>query len=153
MALIHQDLYQNDNLKGVNVKSYLEDLCSELFNTYNVNANAVELSLDIEDIILDIDTVIPLGLIINELITNSLKYAFSEEEDGKLSISLKQSTDGLVLHVKDNGIGYDLDKAGTSKSFGTKLIKALSKQLAGEIDVNSSNGTSIKIRFKKFQLA
>lgn len=153
MALIHQDLYQNDNLKGVNVKSYLDDLCSELFNTYNVNQQPVELSLDIEDIILDIDTVIPLGLIINELITNSLKYAFPKGEPGKVSITLKRSSDGLVLHVKDNGVGYDLDRANTSNSFGTKLIKALSKQLDGHLDVDSSNGTSIRIKFKKFQLA
>ncbi|WP_235295661.1 sensor histidine kinase [Portibacter marinus] len=153
MALIHQDLYQKQNLKGVNVSSYLDDLAKELFNTYNINPDRVKLDMDIEDLDLDVDTIIPLGLIINELITNSLKYAFPNGESGTLKIKLHQEPEGLLLEVADDGVGFDADLINGKKSFGTKLIKALSRQLDGDIEMTSENGTNIQIRLRKYEMA
>ena len=153
MALIHQDLYQNNNLKGVNVNSYLDDLTQELFNTYNINADQVRLEMEIEELDLDVDTIIPLGLIINELITNSLKYAFPNGQSGVLKVRLFKNEEELILEISDNGIGYDVNVAKEKKSFGTKLIHALSRQLDGEMKVISEDGTRIQISFKKFEMA
>ena len=89
MAIIHQNLYQEDNLTGIQVKDYFEKLTQSLFNSYKVQADQIELQLDIEAINLDVDTVIPLGLVVNELITNSLKYAFPENQAGYLKIALR----------------------------------------------------------------
>jgi len=136
MALIHQDLYQKDNLLGVSVRSYLDKLCNELFNTYNVTGNAIELNLEIEDIDLDVETLVPLGLIINELMTNSIKYAFPENQSGKIDVALYEENKSLVLKIIDNGIGVDFEKVKESKSFGHFLVSMLSKQLKGEMDVS-----------------
>lgn len=153
MALIHQDLYQRDNLTGVSVNSYLDDLCSELFNTYNINDNHIDLELDVKEMALDVDTIVPLGLILNELITNSLKYAFPDNRKGKLLISLKNGGDHLNLTVKDNGVGFKESDKKDSSSFGTTLIKALSRQLGGTYEVKQDNGTEVNMEFTKFKLS
>ncbi len=153
MALIHQDLYQRDNLTAVNVNSYLEELCTELLDTYNIDDSHIELNLDIVDINLDIDTIIPLGLIINELITNSIKYAFPNGQKGNINVELRHHKEKLILKVEDDGVGYEAGATEKSGSFGTTLIKALSKQLKGYIDVNVTNGTRTEIEFHKFDLA
>ncbi len=153
MALIHQDLYQNNNLNAVNVASYLDDLSKELFSTYNIDEDRINLELDIEDLELDLDSIIPLGLIINELITNSLKYAFPNDKSGLLRIKLRQVEEELVLNFSDNGIGYDIESVSQNKSFGTRLIKALTKQLDGQVAVASQNGTSVEIRMNNFETA
>lgn len=152
MALIHQDLYQHDNLMGVNVKSYLVKLCRELFATYKIDEDRVKLNLDIEDVDIDIDTLVPLGLIINELVTNSLKYAFPDERLGQLNINLKEDAQQLKLTVADNGVGYDV-KDSTQGSFGTKLINTLIKQLRGEMTLFGNQGTEVSIAFSKYKLS
>lgn len=140
MALIHQDLYQNENLTGVNAKNYLVKLCQELFHTYKVDEERIQLHLDIEDVEIDVDTLVPLGLIINELVTNSLKYAFPGERLGKLNINLREEAQRLKLTVTDDGVGYD--KATTKQSsFGNKLIASLTKQLKGEMTALATSGT------------
>ena len=153
MALIHQDLYQRDNLTGVNVNSYLDDLCNELFASYKVDNEHVKLNLDIIDITLDVDTVIPMGLIINELITNSLKYAFPNNRKGNLSISLQQIKDELHLSVSDDGVGYSASENTSKKSFGSTLIRALSKQLDGTLKIDHEKGTKVSMVFKKFVIS
>lgn len=153
MALIHQDLYQKDNLTGVNVNSYLEELCEELFNTYNINNENISLELDVEEIVLDVDTIIPLGLILNELITNTIKYAFPDGKQGTLKIGLKKILDELHLTVIDNGVGFQEHSNADSTSFGTTLIKALSRQLGGNMEIDQNNGTKISLVFTKFNLA
>lgn len=152
MALIHQDLYQHDNLMGVNAKGYLVKLCKELFATYQIDENRVHLNLDIEDVDIDIDTLVPLGLIINELVTNSLKYAFPDQREGQLNINLKEDAKRLKLTVADDGVGYDL-KETKPGSFGTKLIKALTKQLRGELTLFGNQGTAVSIAFSKYKLS
>lgn len=150
MALIHQDLYNKENLTGISIKDYLEKLTKELFYTYNIEEDKIKLNLNIEELELDVDTIVPLGLIINELITNCLKYAFPENAEGVLNISIQKVNDKLVLEVSDNGIGYDLNSIGDG-SFGSTLITALTEQLEGVIQIKSENGTHVKIVFEGFK--
>ena len=152
MAIIHQDLYQQDNLTGVNVQSYLEKLCSELFATYNINDEEIQLKLDIENIDADVDTLVPLGLIINELVTNSLKYAFQGRENGVVSISLKEQSNLLHLIVSDNGIGYN-ESDILATSFGNKLVTSLAKQLKATIVTKNENGSSTTLEISNYKVS
>lgn len=145
MALIHQNLYQNENLTGVHVHEYLQKLISELFSTYNTNQNNVSLVLDVDDLNLDVDTMIPLGLVINELVSNCLKHAFVGKEKGTISVSLKESKSRLVLKVSDDGVGMQSDNMDASKSFGNRLIKAFSQKLKADLSYNTNHGTQIQM--------
>jgi len=151
MALIHQDLYNKDSIAGVGVADYLSRLTQELFTTYNIDSDRITLNTDIQDMELDIDTLIPLGLIINELFSNSLKYAFTHNKEGELSISLREHNDQMILTIKDNGVGFNPDKV-RENSFGTTLISALTDQLEGEMEVNVDNGTEVVIRFNDYNV-
>ncbi len=154
MSLIHQNLYQKENLTGIKMKDYLEKLTNNLFSTYKINEDQVSLKLEIQDLNLDIETVVPLGLIINELVTNSLKYAFPENRIGQITVSLKEKDENLELLVKDNGIGIKNFKEATEgDSFGYKLINSFKKKLNAEL-VNSSTeneGTSILLKVRNYQ--
>jgi len=151
MALIHQNLYQNENLTGVNVAHYMPKLVNELFDTYKVDQNKISLNLEIQEMELDVDTMVPLGLILNELVSNCLKHAFPDNRSGSISVSLEHKEDNLHLIVKDNGIGTTLDELQESKSFGNRLIKAFSQKLKAELEVTDSNGTEVKMLIKKFK--
>ena len=144
MALIHQDLYNKENLTGISVKQYTEKLTQELFDTYIVDKERITLQTDIDDIDLDVDTLVPLGLIINELITNSLKYAWPNNEMGVLSIGLHRAPDRIILTVKDDGIGHD-PTAARDDTFGSTLISALTLQLNGECTTTTDNGSILTI--------
>lgn len=146
MALIHQDLYMKETLKDINVKDYLEKLTKDLFLTYKLEDTDIKLKLDIDDIDLDVDTVVPLGLIINELITNSLKYAFNGMESGILEVSLKKNQEKLSLKISDNGAGFNTENV-RDDAFGTTMIKALTRQLKGEMNTESSDGTKTTLIF------
>ena len=151
MALIHDKLYQSKDLASINFAEYIENLARHLFNTYSVSSSAIKLVADIKDVPLDIDTAIPCGLIINELISNSLKYAFPDGREGEIQIKLYASKDDTFsLIVRDNGIGLpeDLDFRNT-KSLGLQVVVALVEQLKGTIELDRSEGTAFKIVFKK----
>jgi two-component sensor histidine kinase len=119
MALLHQNLYKEDNLTGVNMKEYFTNLIEGLFDAYKITD--IKLKTEIEDLTLDIDTVIPLGLIANELVSNALKHAFENVENGILVVKLLEKDGHLIFNVKDNGNGYDENLvAEGKKSFGQK---------------------------------
>lgn len=147
MSLIHQDLYQHDNLTGINMKDYLEKLTRSLFDTYNVSENRIKLKTDIEDISLDVDTVVPLGLIINELVTNALKYAFPNEQSGQVDVSLSSKDNHLLLSVKDNGIG--MIRSVEDKGFGSGLIQAFVNKLDAQLSSSSNEGTEVNLQIPK----
>jgi len=153
MALIHQNLYQNENLTGVSVSSYLSKLLEELFDTYNVDADRIKLNLDIEDIDLDVDTMVPFGLILNELVSNCLKHAFPGDRDGLITIRLKDIENQLHLSIIDNGVGYTDVNESSNKSFGKRLIKAFSNKLNADMEVINNNGTKVKLTIKNFKKA
>jgi len=151
MALIHKDLYQHDNLKGVNTQFYLEQLIENLFNSYKIQEEEVQLELKIEAIWLDVDTMIPLGLMINELLSNAIKHAFLEQHDGILSISLKDKIDHLELIVKDNGKGVDDISEMESKSFGYSLVQSFAKKLDAKIEYKNEQGFTLRMVIKEYK--
>lgn len=149
MAIIHEKLYQSSNLTYINFKEYVEKLIMDIFYSYGIKIGTIESVLNIEDIHLNIDTAIPIGLIINELVTNSVKYAFPKCK-GKISLKLISNQDHLELTIKDNGIGIpegiDVEN---SKTLGLQLIQNLVNQLEGKLEMHSKNGTEFKITFKE----
>lgn len=150
MALIHKDLYQHDNLKGVNAKEYLEQLTQNLLESYNIH-DEVKLETNIQEIWLDVDTMIPMGLMVNELISNALKHAFTNRTDGIVSISLQENQEGLILKVSDNGQGVDdLEKMKT-KSFGYSLIQSFSRKLNADINFDHKEGLAVTLAIKEYK--
>ncbi|MGC9517664.1 MAG: sensor histidine kinase [Methanomicrobiales archaeon] len=151
MALIHKNLYESSDLSNVLFAQHVESLLSEIFSSYVLGQN-VDLKLDIEEIQLDIDQIIPYSLIINELVTNSLKYAFPDGM-GKIFISLHSDAEKIVLTVSDNGIGlpegFDIKK---TRSLGLRLVRVFTRQLKGIMVINQEDGLSFKIisPYKKF---
>jgi two-component sensor histidine kinase len=148
MALIHQMLYQNENLNQVNFQEYLLQLTKEISAGFSKSSSAVEIKINANEIALDVDTAIPLGLIINELVTNALKYAYSEP-GGVIEISLEKLEENTFrLVVNDFGKGlpvlFDFEKAS---SLGLKLVKMLCNQLRAKINFDRSGGTKVEIIF------
>lgn len=138
MALIHKNLYQRDNLAAIEMKDYIKNLCESLISAYQTPDKKVELIMDMPTFELDIDRAIPMGLIINEIVTNSLKYAFPTTYEGLIKISLKVSNqEENVLMIVDNGVGKSVDSV---PSFGSQLIKLLTKQINVVMDSGNDNG-------------
>ncbi|EGJ29687.1 MULTISPECIES: histidine kinase dimerization/phosphoacceptor domain -containing protein [Moorena] len=149
MALIHQQLYQSPNLAQINFGKYIQTLTNNLFRSYGINPQTIALNIEVTTAPLTIDVAIPCGLIINELVSNSLKYAFPENQEGKMEISLSSDQQGqLILKVSDNGIGLpdNLDFQST-KSLGLSIVRNLTAQLGGNIILDCSQGTRLEIKF------
>jgi PAS domain S-box-containing protein len=145
MTLIHEKLYRSKDLANLDVAEYIQNLSSNLFRSYN--SGRVSLKTEVEDILLGIDTAIPCGLIINELISNSLKYAFPERQ-GEIFVDLHRDDGKLTLIVRDNGVGFpeNVDFRNTD-SLGLQLVCTLTDQLDGAIELNRAGGTEFKITF------
>jgi two-component sensor histidine kinase len=153
MALIHQNLYQSDNLMGVEVQTYFTKLLAELFDTYRVDQDLVALRMDIEPMKLDVDAIVPMGLIINELVSNSLKYAFKPAEKGWVSVMLKKTDQGVFLEAADSGSGFSPDAFENSSTFGFRLVKAFVAKLEADIKISGDeSGTKIQIHIPQNQL-
>lgn len=151
MALIHQNLYQEGNLTGVKLKPYFEKLCKNLFDSYALTSDNISLDLDIEDIDLEIDSVIPLGLVANELITNALKHAFSGKTEGKIGVSLRKKDDYLVFTVEDNGKGVSEEQLnGQQNSFGYQMIHAFKEKLDADLIFNADNGLKVEMVIRDY---
>ncbi|MGG6263844.1 PAS domain S-box protein [Leptolyngbya sp. AN03gr2] len=154
MALIHEKLYQSEDLAKTHFSEYIQSLTTALFRSYSANSRAIQLHLNVQDVRLSIDTAIPCGLIINELVSNSLKYAFPSGETGSIYIELHAQEEPLFdrihysLIVGDNGRGFppELDFRNT-KSLGLQLVCTLIRQLRGEIDLSSKSGVCFTITF------
>jgi len=156
MALIHQNLYQSENLVGVDAADYIHKLTDSLVQNYNTSDNDIEITTNIDELKLDIDTIIPFGLMINELISNSLKYAFVDSKiQGKIHIKLVKESNNLVLEVSDNGIGLPKDFEITkTTSLGYKLIKAFSKKLNAKLELGKNivnQGTKVRLEIVDFK--
>lgn len=151
MGLVHEKLYQSQDLAKINFAEYISDLTVSLFRAYNINANAVRLNFALDDdILFDIKTAIPCGLILNELVSNSLKHAFPKDKEGEVHIELTKDDDSNVtLIVSNNGVDFpeDLDFRNT-ESLGLQLVNILTQQLNGTIELDKSGGTAFKITFK-----
>jgi len=153
MAIIHQNLYKEENLTGVNTKDYFIKLVTGLFKSNNIHDDRIQLELDISELNLDVDTIVPIGLITNELVTNSLKYAFPGNNKGTVSISLEEENERLILQVNDDGVGMNATQQDNlGDSFGYKLINALVGQLAGVILIGKEGGTSVNVSVKRYEV-
>lgn len=151
MAMVHEMLYMRNDITQIEYKPYVKTLSEHLIKSIKGQHSKVKLVLDVEDIKLGADTAITLGLLINEVITNALKYGFTDEE-GELSIALKQLGEkNYILHIGDNGIGVAEDmNHETTKSLGLTLIYNLTRQLRGTIEKdNSKKGTNYIITFQE----
>jgi len=152
MSLIHQDLYKKDNLTGIRMDRYLGSLTKDLLDTYNISEGMIILDNQIEPLKLDVDSVIPMGLIVNELMSNALKYAFPENRDGKIAVLLKEQGASLLLQVSDNGIGMKEQQINSnSESFGYTLIRAFKNKLDAKIDIQSEGGTVVSLVINNYK--
>jgi two-component sensor histidine kinase len=149
MALIHQNLYQSNQLGGVNINDYLLDLTKSVEKSHGSDPGNINIDLQVANEHIDIDTAIPLGLILNELITNAYKYAFPDGQVGKVIIKFYREADQFILRVSDDGVGLPSDvEVRKSHSLGLNLVKGLVRQLEGTIDWRQeAEGTAVSIRF------
>lgn len=148
MAMIHEKLYQSDKFNSINFRDYLKTLINRLIYEYSQDLGHIDLELDIENVELNIETSVPCGLIINELVSNSLKHAFPQGRNGKIIVKFHKIKDKYVLMVGDNGIG-PLEKSvlESSKKLGFNLVKSLIKQLDASLEILESEGTLYRITF------
>ncbi|HPG37811.1 MAG TPA: two-component regulator propeller domain-containing protein [bacterium] len=149
MALVHEKMYKSNNFVDINFREYIESMVRELFYSYEITGN-IELDLSIQDISLGLDVAIPCGLVINELVTNSLKHAFPNGKKGLLQIHLqKQDDHSIQLSVSDNGKGIapDIDPHNPN-TLGLTLVKILTQQLNGNLEIRNNNGSEFLINFK-----
>lgn len=149
MGLLHTMLYKSPDLGSVSMRAYLEAIAEQVFTVHGRFGKGVALATDIEDeILLNIETALPIGLIVNETISNALKYAFGTVDHPQIAVSLRKTPVGYRLGVCDNGrgIGNDVDKRS---SLGLRLVEVLCKQLHGELRISSDNGTHIYIDFQE----
>ena len=155
ISLIHQRLYQSDNIRGIKINTYLQELAFDILKNFSssVTTTPIQLTCKVDDLNMDLESAIPIGLITAELITNACKYAFLSIEKPEITITLNKQQDALVLIVTDNGVGKQAAVNESGTSFGTKLIKSLSRKLRAEIIEDTSNkGTSIQLKINSFKL-
>jgi len=149
MALIHEKLYQKGDLSQVNFKEYVEDLVSSLYSTYRDKTKNINFSINIKELLINMDLAISLGLILNELISNALKYAFPNKPEGEINVIFRSDgKNNYILTISDNGIGLpkNFEFPGT-ETLGLQLVKSLVEQHDAEIEFNRNGGTEIKITF------
>jgi len=147
MALIHEKLYQSRDLARIDFASYVSSLTTHLARSYTINPG-VDIAIEVDNISLDIDTAIPCGLIINELVSNSLKYAFKDGRTGTVTVSMIKDNGVYMLQVGDNGTGLPpgIDYKNTD-SLGLQLVNMLAGQIGGTMELDKSHGTAFRIYF------
>jgi two-component sensor histidine kinase len=152
MSLIHEKLYQSKDLTRIDVGGYIKELVNGLFISYDMNPGKIRVNIDVENVSMGINSAIPCGLIINELISNSLKYAFPEGRSGEIRISYRSTgNSNFELIVGDNGVGLPVDMdVKKTESWGMRMVAILiENQLHGEFTINRDRGTEYHIKFKE----
>jgi two-component sensor histidine kinase len=149
MALLHESLYQSDNLSEINFPEYILQLADHLFRSYGVTQDRIRLRTELDHFALHLDAAVPCGLIINELLSNSLKYAFPDGRTGEIHIGLHGLNGSAArLIIGDNGVGL---KSGvdwtTTRSLGLRLVRSLTQQLGATIEVRSEMGMEVELEF------
>jgi two-component sensor histidine kinase len=149
MALIHERLYRSNDLARIEFGSYLRDLAASLVQTYRGQAQRIQLKVEADTILMDIDTAIPCGLLVNELVSNALKHAFPDGRKGEIGIEMCCISDMKYrLTMWDDGVGIPdgMDWRNTT-SLGLQLVINLSRQLGGTVEMKSTSGTLFEIEF------
>ena len=148
MSLIHQKLYQSDNLATINLKWYTQELIAYMRDCFDIDSR-IRFLIEAEELLLDVAQAVPVGLILNEAVTNSIKYAFTDGRLGTISVNIDQTDDGFCfIAIKDNGIGLpeDFDIEGLN-SLGFNLMRGVAEQLEGLFEITSENGLLINVSF------
>ena len=153
IALIHEKLYKSQNFSNINFSDYVQSLVIHLFQFNQIDSNLIQLKMDLEEVFLDIQTAIPCGLILNELVTNSMKHAFPEGRRGEITVGLHPLEEhSFQIVVRDNGVGIpknqDIEHTTT---LGLQIVTMLVKQIEGSMEVQREDGTTVKIVFKKLR--
>jgi two-component sensor histidine kinase len=153
MALIHEKLYQSEHPTKIDFTEYVHTLCTHLFASYGVRSDAINLKIDMDAVILGVDTAVPCGLMLNELVTNALKHAFPAGQRGEIRINLHaRSAGSFLLLVSDNGVGFpNAVNFRQTPSLGLQLVCTLTDQLNGRIALESDQGTTFKITFTELE--
>ena len=157
MAMIHENLYQSKDFTHIKFEDYITRLVYELFYSYSGDADKIRLVVDVDDVNLNMETAVPCGLIVSELFTNSVKYAFPEGREGEIRVSLKQEPGKdddreFILTVSDDGVGFppDLDYRNT-ETLGLELVNSLTCQIDGNISLDLTQGTKFTVKFKELR--
>jgi len=149
MGIIHQKLYQGENLGSIEMLDYFKNLSENIIDAFGAN-DRIEVQYDMQMVDLDVDTAVPIGLIVNELLTNSLKYAFPEGQKGRIELSLKEVDEmQLQLVVADNGVGQTEGASPKGTGFGSQLVQLLTSQLQGSMQADYSTGTRLVFQLEK----
>src|SRR6056297_174931 len=149
MALIHEQLYHSENFSDVSLKENILKQAESIRDVFMADdSTSVELELDLEDISIGINQAMPVGLLVNEILINAFKHAFKEKEEGEISVKLFEEESRIFLNISDNGVGFD-PSGDENNTLGTTLIKTFAGQLEAEMEVDSSEGTSYHINFKR----
>lgn len=148
MAVIYESLYISENIAEVELHNYIRYLSGLIFSTYNIDTAKINLTTSLDEVNLDLKRSVPLGLVLNELITNSLKYAYPYEAGGDILVALSKDGPRITLMVEDNGTGFPDDFNPSSEgSMGFRLVKMLTDQIGGELDINSRAGARVSVSF------
>lgn len=149
MALVHENLYRSQDLSKISLKNYVQELTNNLLRSYRSKVSQIQINVAIASIYLDIDTAIPCGLIINELVSNSLKYAFPNQDNGEIKVEVTYNPEkSISLIIADNGLGLPPEvNVEQTQTLGLKMVKALTRQISGTLTVNRDAGTSFNIHF------
>lgn len=153
MAFIHQKLYQVDDVRQMAIPDYIDNLANYLFTSYQVDPQQIQLTTQIEDLDLDVDIMVPLGLMLNEMISNALKHAFPKGKRGEISVLFVEKAGSYLLEVADTGVGMPRqENRGQNGGFGYQLIQTFCKKLKGRLEIHSQQGTRIQFSFPKTAL-
>jgi PAS domain S-box-containing protein len=148
MALVHEKFYQSEELSQIDFGEYLEKLCQYLYQSYGDRTDRIHVKINAGAVALDMDTAMPCGLLVNEIVSNSYKYAFPGSREGNIIINLNSSDREVIMEIGDDGVGlkpgFDIHSA---ESLGMQLILALTSQVDGNLELDTSNGTHFKIVF------
>jgi two-component system, sensor histidine kinase PdtaS len=148
MALLHEVLYQSNTFSRVNLPDYIWQIASHLFTSHGIGGDRIRLLTNLEPIDLNLEAAVPCGLILNELVSNALKYAFPDGRKGEVRIELAARPGGMArLVVADNGIGLHHVDWATARSLGMRLVRTLAEQIGAEVEVKSTEGTEIQLIF------
>ena len=152
MSLIHEELYSSQDFSHINLSEYIRNLTKELLTSHIGDPGRVQLTVNVEDIKMELETAIPLGLLINEIVANSVNHAFPHHHKGEIIVDLQRDGDAFILKISDDGIGIpeniDFEKAET---LGFQLVNNLVNQLDGEIEMQTNNGTTFIVKFKELE--
>ena len=148
MALIHDKLYRSEDLARIDMGEYINDLANDLKSSFGLALKNVNLKIEAEDILLGVDTAIPCGIIVNELVTNSLKHAFPDNRAGEITVSFRIADGNYELIFKDNGVGFPVDvDLSKPSSLGWTIVNALTGQLEGRVERGNNGGCEVTVTF------